>query len=93
MSSEPSDQARGTLDRRVVDEIIVPLAYFIRERTAPEPREALASRAELFREIVDKLVAVPEPFQQTAEAVKPVLRRASSRPGLSRSKIFPIFGR
>ena len=76
MSSEPSDQARGTLDRRVVDEIIVPLAYFIRERTEPEPREALASRAELFREIVDKLVAVPEPFQQTAEAAKPVLRKS-----------------
>jgi hypothetical protein len=76
MSAEPTEQARGNLDRRVVDEIIVPLAYFIRERSEPEPREALVSRAELFGEIVDKLVAVPEPFHQTAEAVKPVLRKS-----------------
>jgi hypothetical protein len=76
MSAELSDKARAALDRRVVDEIIVPLAYFIRERAETEPREALASRAELFREIVDRLVAVPEPFQQTAEAVKPVLRKS-----------------
>jgi hypothetical protein len=61
MSSEPSDQARGTLDRRAVDEIIVPLAYFIRERTEPEPREALASRAELFRKSVEQ--TRPLPFQ------------------------------
>jgi hypothetical protein len=76
MSAELSDKNRAALDRRVVDEIIVPLAYFIRERAETEPREALASRAELLREIVDRLVAVPEPFQQTAEAVKPVLRKS-----------------
>ncbi|MGH9389734.1 MAG: hypothetical protein ACRD1Z_08975, partial [Vicinamibacteria bacterium] len=60
----------------MVDEIIVPLAYFIRERSEPEPREALASRAALFAEIVDRLVAVPDPFQQAAEAIKPVLRKS-----------------
>jgi hypothetical protein len=76
MSAELSDKNRAALDRRVVDEIIVPLAYFIRERAETEPREALASRAELFREVIDRLVAVPEPFQQTAEAVKPVLRKS-----------------
>lgn len=76
MSAEPQAKQRAAIDRRVVDEIIVPLAYFIRERTEPEPRDALLSRAELFREIVDKLVAVPEPFQQTAEAIKPVLRKS-----------------
>lgn len=62
------------LDRQIVDEVIVPLAFFIRDRTQPEPREALESRAELFREIVDKLVASGEPFEQSAEAVKPLLR-------------------
>lgn len=76
MSTEPTDQKRAELDRRIVDEIIVPLAYFIRERAEPEPREALAGRAELFREIIDKVVAVPEPLNQTAEAVKPVLRKS-----------------
>jgi hypothetical protein len=76
MSADPQEKTRAALDRRIVDEIIVPLAYFIRERTEPEPREALLSRAELFREIIDKLVAVPEPFQQTAEAIKPVLRKS-----------------
>lgn len=76
MSAEPMEKERAQLDRRVVDEIIVPLAYFIRERKEIEPREALASRAELFCEIVDKLVAVPEPFAQTAEAIKPVLRKS-----------------
>jgi hypothetical protein len=76
MSGEPAEQKKGALDRRVVDEIIVPLAYFIRERSEPEPREALASRAALFTEIVDRLVAVPEPFQQVAEAIKPVLRKS-----------------
>ena len=76
MSTEPTDKELAALDRRIVNEIIVPLAYFIRERREPEPREALASRAELFREIVDKVVAVPEPMNQTAEAVKPVLRKS-----------------
>ncbi|HJS74694.1 MAG TPA: hypothetical protein VJ921_10430, partial [Vicinamibacteria bacterium] len=76
MSGEPAEQKKAALDRRVVDEIIVPLAYFIRERSEPEPREALASRAALFTEIVDRLVAVPEPFQQAAEAIKPVLRKS-----------------
>ena len=76
MSTEPEEERRTALDRQVVDEIIVPLAYFIRERTEPEPREALASRAELFREIVDKVVAAPEPLNHTAEAVKPVLRKS-----------------
>ncbi len=76
MSAEPPELQKAALDRRVVDEIIVPLAYFIRERNEPEPREALASRAALFAEIVDRLVAVPDPFQQTAEAIKPVLRKS-----------------
>jgi hypothetical protein len=76
MSAEPPEQKKAALDRRVVDEIIVPLAYFIRERSEPEPREALASRAALFTEIVDRLVAVPDPFQQVAEAIKPVLRKS-----------------
>jgi hypothetical protein len=76
MSGEPPEQKKAALDRRVVDEIIVPLAYFIRERSEPEPREALASRALLFTEIVDRLVAVPDPFQQAAEAIKPVLRKS-----------------
>ncbi|HEY7697095.1 MAG TPA: hypothetical protein VIE88_01705, partial [Vicinamibacteria bacterium] len=76
LSAEPADQKKAALDRRVVDEIIVPLAYFIRERSEPEPREALRSRADLFTEIVDRLVAVPDPFQQAAEAIKPVLRRS-----------------
>ncbi len=76
MSAEPPEQKKAALDRRVVDEIIVPLAYFIRERSEPEPREALASRAALFTEIVDRLVALPDPFQQTAEAIKPVLRKS-----------------
>ncbi|MGH9321032.1 MAG: hypothetical protein ACRD21_01080 [Vicinamibacteria bacterium] len=76
MSVEPVDKKKAALDRRVVDEIIVPLAYFIRERSEPEPREALASRGELFSDIVDKLVAVPDPFLQTAEAIKPVLRKS-----------------
>ncbi len=76
MSAETSEKKKAALDRRVVDEIIVPLAYFIRERSEPEPREALASRAALFTEIVHRLVAVPEPFQQVAEAIKPVLRKS-----------------
>ena len=76
MSAEPPELKKAALDRRVVDEIIVPLAYFIRERSEPEPREALASRAALFTEIVDRLVAVPDPFQQVAEAIKPVLRKS-----------------
>ncbi len=76
MSAEPPEQKKAALDRRVVDEIIVPLAYFIRERSEPEPREALASRAALFAEIVDRLVAVPDPLQQVAEAIKPVLRKS-----------------
>jgi hypothetical protein len=76
LGAEEAEQKRAALDRRVVDEIIVPLAYFIRERSEPEPREALASRATLFAEIVDRLVAVPDPFQQAAEAIKPVLRKS-----------------
>ena len=76
MSFELEPERRAELDRKVVDEIIVPLAYFIRERAEPEPRDALASRAELFREIVDKLVATPEPLNQTAEAIKPLLRKS-----------------
>ena len=76
MSTEPTENERAALDRRVVSEVIVPLAYFIRERREPEPREALASRAELFRDIVDRIVAIPEPMNQTAEAVKPVLRKS-----------------
>lgn len=76
MSTGAQEKQKAALDRRVVDEIIVPLAYFIRERSEPEPREALLSRAELFGEIIDKLVAVPDPFQQTAEAIKPVLRKS-----------------
>ena len=78
MSTEPEaePQSRAELDRKVVDEIIVPLAYFIRERPEPEPRDALSSRAELFREIVDKLVATPEPLNHTAEAIKPLLRKS-----------------
>ncbi len=78
MSTEPEaePQSRAELDRKVVDEIIVPLAYFIRERAEPEPRDALSSRAELFREIVDKLVATPEPLNHTAEAIKPLLRKS-----------------
>ena len=76
MSVEPEHQRHAELDRKVVDEIIVPLAYFIRERNQPEPREALSGRADLFREIVDKLVAIPEPLKQTAEAIKPLLRKS-----------------
>jgi hypothetical protein len=38
--------------------------------------EALRSRAELFRDIVDKLIASGDPFSRTAEAVKPILRRS-----------------
>jgi hypothetical protein len=89
MSAEPQEKTRAALDRRVVDEIIVPLAYFIRERAESEPREALASRAELFREIVDRLVAVPEPFQQTAEAVKPVLRKSVEQARPNAASDFP----
>ena len=70
------EQQQSRLDRRLVDEIIVPLAYFIRERTDREPREALFGRAELFREMVDKLVRSAEPLHQTAEALKPVLRKS-----------------
>ncbi len=75
-SPERAQKEKRLLDRQVVDEIIVPLAYFIRSRSEPEPKEALRSRAELLREIVDKLVASGDPFQQTAEAIKPVLRRS-----------------
>jgi hypothetical protein len=67
---------KSALDRRVVEEIVVPLAFFIRDRPEPEPEAALFARAELFRDLVDKLVASREPYQQTAEAVKPLLRRS-----------------
>ena len=70
------EKAKAQLDRRAVDEIIVPLAYFIRDRSEPEPREALKSRSELFREIVDKLIASNDPFVHTAEVIKPLLRRS-----------------
>ena len=76
MSTEPVTERRAELDRKVVDEIIVPLAYFIRERAEPEPRDALSSRSELFREIVDKVVVTSEPLNQTAEAIKPLLRKS-----------------
>jgi hypothetical protein len=64
------------LDRQIVDAVVVPLAYFIRDRSEPEPPKALQGRAELFREIVDKLVTSGAPFVQTAEAIKPLLRRS-----------------
>ncbi len=70
------DQEKPKLDRQVVDEIIVPLAYFIRDRSEPEPKEAIRGRTELFREIVDKMVACGDPYIQTAESVKPLLRRS-----------------
>ena len=70
------DREKPRLDRQVVDEIIVPLAYFIRDRSEPEPKEALRGRTELFREIVDKMVASGDPYIQTAESVKPLLRRS-----------------
>lgn len=88
MSANPDEKKKIALDRRVVDEVIVPLAYFIRERSEPEPREALVSRAELLSEIVDKLV-VSEPFQQTAEAVKPVLRKSVEQARPIASQSFP----
>jgi len=75
-SSFRLQQERALIDRRVVDEIVVPLAFFIRDRQEPEPLEALASRAEVFGEIIDKLVAVSDPYVQTAEALKPLLRRS-----------------
>ncbi|MFQ5792305.1 MAG: hypothetical protein ACE5JI_17685, partial [Acidobacteriota bacterium] len=75
-STSKMEKERPVMDRQVVDEVIVPLAYFIRHRREPEPREALQTRAELFREILDKLVASSDPFHQTAEAVKPLLRRS-----------------
>lgn len=75
-SEEQLMRQKSELDRRVVDRVIVPIAYFIRDRVEPEPREALRSRAELFREIIDKLVASTTPFVQTAEAIKPLLRRS-----------------
>lgn len=67
---------KSAIDRRVVEEIVVPLAFFIRDRPEPEPEAALTGRAELFRDLVDKLVASREPYQQTAEAIKPLLRRS-----------------
>ncbi len=76
------DERRRTLDaldRRIVDRVVVPLAYFIRERAEPEPRHALAGRAELFRLLIAKCVAIETPMAQTAEAVKPVLRKSVSQ--------------
>jgi len=67
------------IDRRIVDDVIVPLAYFIRERAEPEPRAALAGRAKLFREIIDKCVAIRTPMTHITEAVKPVLRKSISQ--------------
>lgn len=76
------DKHRPEIDRQVVEGIIVPLAFFIRDRGEPEPLDAMRSRAELFRDIVDKMVASGDPFSRTAEAVKPLLRRSieQSRP-------------
>ncbi|HSF18053.1 MAG TPA: hypothetical protein VLK65_21130 [Vicinamibacteria bacterium] len=74
-TTELTDEKRDRLDRRFVDEIIVPLAYFIRERSEPEPRDALETRAELCAEIIEKLV-IGEPLPSTAEAIKPVLRKS-----------------
>ena len=76
------DKHRPEIDRQVVEGIIVPLAFFIRDRDKPEPLDAMRSRAELFRDIVDKMVACGDPFSRTAEAVKPILRRSieQSRP-------------
>ena len=91
MSTEPEPKRRAELDRKVVDEIIVPLAYFIRERAEPEPRDALSSRAELFREIVDKLVVTPEPLNHTAEAMKPLLRKSVEQARPSFSRITPTY--
>ena len=70
------DKMRPQIDRQVVEGIIVPLAFFIRDRAEPEPLEALQSRAELFRDIVDKMVTSGDPFSRTAEALKPLLRRS-----------------
>jgi hypothetical protein len=76
------DKHRPEIDRQVVEGIIVPLAFFIRDRGKPEPLDAMRSRAELFRDIVDKMVASGDPFSRTAEAIKPILRRSieQSRP-------------
>ncbi len=70
------DKMRPQIDRRVVEGIIVPLAFFIRDRAEPESLEALRSRAEHFRDIVDKMVTSGDPFSRTAEALKPLLRRS-----------------
>jgi hypothetical protein len=70
------EKLRPGLDRQVVEEIVVPLAFFIHDREQPEPLDALRARAEFFREIVDKLVASGDPFNRTAEAIKPLLRRS-----------------
>ena len=70
------DKHRPEIDRQVVEGIIVPLAFFIRDRDKPEPLDAIRSRAELFRDIVDKMVASGDPFSRTAEAIKPILRRS-----------------
>ncbi len=70
------DKMRPQIDRQVVEGIIVPLAFFIRDRVEPEPLEALRSRAELFRDIVDKMITSGDPFSRTAEALKPLLRRS-----------------
>lgn len=70
------DRMRPEIDRQVVEGIIVPLAFFIRDREKPEPLDAMRSRAELFRDIVDKMVASGDPFSRTAEAIKPILRRS-----------------
>ena len=67
---------RPEIDRRVVEGIIVPLAFFIRDRAEPESLEALRTRAELFRDLVDKMVTSGDPFSRTAEALKPLLRRS-----------------
>ena len=70
------DEMRPQIDRQVVEGIVVPLAFFIRDRAEAEPLEALRSRAELFRDIVDKMVTSGDPFSRTAEALKPLLRRS-----------------
>ena len=75
-SSERALSEKTAIDRRVIEEVVVPLAFFIRDRPESEPDAALSARAELLRDLVDKLVATREPYQQTAEAIKPLLRRS-----------------
>lgn len=87
MRNDYDDEVKAKSDRQVVDDIVIPLAFFVRSRTDTEPRDALAERVDLLRDIVDKLVAVPDNFPHTAEALKPVIRRSIEQalPGAMRS--------